>query len=65
MQPDTLADVLLFHVMMSIETEDADRSRPEAWKSETKLEILAREIVQCDPALARHLVNDGMLKLAA
>lgn len=65
MQPDTLADVMLFHVMMSIETEDADRARPEAWKSETRLEILAREIVQYAPALARSLAQDGITRMAA
>lgn len=65
MQPDTLADVMLFNVMMSIETEDADRARPEAWKSETRLEILAREIAQYAPGLARQLARDGMVRLAA
>lgn len=65
MQHDTLADAMLFHVMMSIETEDADRARPEAWKSETRLEILAREIVQHAPALALRLAGEGMNRMAA
>ncbi len=65
LQPDTQADVLLFHAMMSIEVEDHERDRRDSWKSDTSLEILARELVRHTPDLARLLVDDGMVRLAA
>ena len=62
LQPDTQADVLLFHAMMSIEVEDHERDRREAWKSDTSLEILAREIVRHTPDLARLLAAEEQSK---
>ncbi len=64
-QPDLISDTQVFTTLMNIEMNDRDRSPSGAWKSETRLEVLAQEIVRYMPDLAQLLVQNGLVKLAA
>lgn len=58
-------DTMLFTTLMAVELEDADRSLRGSWRSETRLEMLAHEIVRYMPDLGDMLVTLGKQKLAA
>lgn len=58
-------DTQVFTTLMNLEMNDKDRSPRGGWKSDTRLEILAHEIVRYMPDLAQLLVQDGKRKLAA
>lgn len=65
MQTDLLSDTQVFTTIMSLEMTDKDRSSRGGWKSDTRLEVLANEIVRYMPELAQMLVQGGKHKLAA
>lgn len=65
MQNDLLSDAQLFTTLMSLEMTDRDRSPRGSWKSDTRLEVLAHEIVRYMPDLAQQLAAAGRQKLAA
>jgi hypothetical protein len=50
---------------MAVDLEDQDRSLRGSWRSETRLEVLAHEIVRYMPDLGDMLVAMGKQKLAA
>lgn len=55
----------MFTTLMSLEMTDRDRSPRGGWRSDTRLEVLANEIVSYMPELALLLAQDGKRKLAA
>ncbi|SKB07705.1 hypothetical protein SAMN02745166_04764 [Prosthecobacter debontii] len=59
------SETQMFTTLMSLEMTDRDRSPRGGWKSDTRLEVLAHEIVRYMPELAQLLVQDGKRKLAA
>ena len=58
-------DTQVFNTVMTMELHDRDRSMKGGWKSDTRLEMLAHEIVRYMPDLADMLITGGKLKLAA
>ena len=64
-QLELQSDTMVFATMMTLELHDRDRSLKGGWKSDTRLEMLAHEIVRYMPDLADRLVTDGRQKLAA
>lgn len=64
-QLELQSDTMVFATMMTLELHDRDRSLKGGWKSDTRLEMLAHEIVRYMPDLADMLVNNGKQKLAA
>ena len=56
---------MVFATTMTMELHDRDRSLKGGWKSDTRLEMLAHEIVRYMPDLANMLVSNGTQKLAA
>jgi len=58
-------DTQVFNTVMTMELHDRDRSMKGGWKSDTRLEMLAHEIVRYMPDLADMLIAGGKLKLAA
>lgn len=58
-------DTQVFNTVMTMELHDRDRSMKGGWKSDTRLEMLAHEIVRYMPDLADLLVAGGKPKLAA
>lgn len=64
-QHDPISETQVFTTLMSLEMTDKDRSPRGGWQSDTRLEILAHEIVRYMPDLAQLLVQNGKLKLAA
>lgn len=58
-------DTQVFNTVMTMELHDRDRSMKGGWKSDTRLEMLAHEIVRYMPDLADMLIASGKLKLAA
>ncbi|HEY1084979.1 MAG TPA: hypothetical protein VGE29_22130 [Prosthecobacter sp.] len=64
-QNDLHSDTQVFTTIMSLEMTDRDRSPRGGWKSDTRLEVLAHEIVRYMPDLAQMLVQGGKRKLAA
>ena len=58
-------DTMVFNALMAVDLEDQDRSLRGSWRSETRLEVLAHEIVRYMPELADLLVAKGKQKLAA
>jgi hypothetical protein len=55
----------VFNMVMQLPLDDHDRSRRGSWKSDTRLEMLAHEIVRYMPELAEMLVEGGKRKLLA
>jgi len=64
-QLELQSDTMIFNVMMTHEMDDSDRSLRGSWRSETRLEMLAHEIVRYTPDMAELLVSMGMKKMAA
>ena len=64
-QLELQSDTLVFAVTMNGDLEDSDRSLRGSWRSESRLEMLAHEIVRYMPTLGDLLVEDGMRKMAA
>ncbi len=64
-QLELQSDAMVFSVMMTHELDDSDRSLRGSWRSETRLEMLAHEIVRYTPDMAELLVSLGMKKMAA
>jgi hypothetical protein len=64
-QHELLSDTMVFTTTMTLELHDRDRSLKGGWKSDTRLEMLAHEIVRYMPDLADLLVANGKQKLAA
>lgn len=64
-QHDLLNDTQVFTTIMSLEMNDKDRSPRGGWNSDTRLEVLAHELVRYMPELAQMLAQDGKRKLAA
>ena len=64
-QLELQSDNMVFATMMTLELHDRDRSLKGGWKSDTRLEMLAHEIVRYMPDLADMLVANGKQKLAA
>jgi hypothetical protein len=64
-QLELQSDTMVFATMMTLELHDRDRSLKGGWKSDTRLEMLAHEIVRYMPDLADMLVANGKQKLAA
>lgn len=58
-------DTMIFNITMTHDLDDADRSRRGSWRSETRLEMLAHEVVRYTPDLAELLKDLGMQKMAA
>jgi hypothetical protein len=58
-------DTMVFNITMTHALDDADRSLRGSWRSETRLEMLAHEIVRYSPELAQLLVSSGLKKIAA
>ncbi len=58
-------DTQVFNIVMTMPLLDRDRSMSGGWKSDTRLEMLAHEIVRYMPELADKLVSRGKQKLAA
>jgi hypothetical protein len=58
-------ETVVFSTVMAIEMEDRDHSLRGGWRSETRLEILAHEIVRYSPDLAQMLVESGLQQLRA
>ena len=64
-QLELQSDTLVFNTVMTMPLHDRDRSMSGGWKSDTRLEMLAHEIVRYMPSLADLLVANGKQKLAA
>ncbi|MEQ1751582.1 MAG: hypothetical protein ABL974_19325 [Prosthecobacter sp.] len=64
-QLELQSDMQVFTTVMNMELHDRDRSMKGGWKSDTRLEMLAHEIVRYMPELADLLVAKGKQKLAA
>ena len=64
-QLELQSETMVFATMMTLELHDRDRSLKGGWKSDTRLEMLAHEIVRYMPDLADMLVTNGKQKLAA
>lgn len=64
-QLELQAETQVFNITMTLPLQDRDRSMKGSWKSETRLEMLAHEIVRYMPELADQLCAAGMRKLAA
>tara|TARA_R110002049_G_scaffold141827_1_gene303575 strand:+ start:1175 stop:1378 length:204 start_codon:yes stop_codon:yes gene_type:complete len=64
-QLDHNTETMVFQTLVDVELSDTDRGRRGHWKSETRLEMLAHELVRYDPALASLLVEAGRQKLGA
>jgi hypothetical protein len=62
---DSNTQTLVFQTLVDVELSDGDRSRRGSWSSETRLEMLAHELVRYDPQLARCLADAGLEKLTA
>lgn len=62
---DQDTQTLVFQTLVDVELSDADRSRRGSWRSETRLEMLAHELVRYEPELARMLAASGREKLVA
>jgi hypothetical protein len=58
-------DTMVFTTLMAVDLEDQDRSPRGSWRSDTRLEVLAHEIVRYMPDLGDMLVALGKQKLAA
>lgn len=58
-------DTMVFNTLMAVDLEDQDRSLRGSWRSDTRLEVLAHEIVRYMPDLGDLLVTLGKQKLAA
>lgn len=59
------SDTHVFSTIMSLDMNDHDRSPRGGWKSDTRLEVLAHEIVRYMPELAQMLAQSGKLNMAA
>jgi hypothetical protein len=64
-QLELQSDTMVFNTMMTMDLHDRDRSPKGSWNSDTRLEMLAHEIVRYMPGLADMLVANGKQKLAA
>ncbi|MCA1963035.1 MAG: hypothetical protein LDL31_03705 [Prosthecobacter sp.] len=64
-QLELQSDTMVFHVTMTHDFDDADRSLRGSWRSETRLEMLAHEIARYTPELAQMLMQAGLKKMAA
>ncbi|GEP44703.1 hypothetical protein [Brevifollis gellanilyticus] len=64
-QLELQSDTMVFNITMTHDLDDADRSLRGSWRSETRLEMLAHEIVRYTPDLAELLKDLGMQKMAA
>jgi hypothetical protein len=64
-QLELQSDTMVFATMMTLELHDRDRSLKGGWKSDTRLEMLAHELVRYMPDLADMLIASGKQKLAA
>ena len=64
-QLELQSDTMIFNITMTHELDDSDRSLRGSWRSETRLEMLAHEIVRYTPDMAELLVSLGMKKMAA
>jgi hypothetical protein len=64
-QLELQSDTMVFNITMTHDLDDTDRDRRGAWRSDTRLEMLAHEIVRYTPDLAELLVTLGRQKMAA
>ncbi|MES2598954.1 MAG: hypothetical protein V4662_26720 [Verrucomicrobiota bacterium] len=64
-QLELQSDTMVFNITMTHELDDTDRSLRGSWRSETRLEMLAHEVVRYTPDLAELLKDLGMKKMAA
>jgi hypothetical protein len=64
-QSNLECETQVFTTIMNLPMTDRDRSPRGEWSSDTRLEVLANEIVRYMPDLAQMLVQSGKLKLAA
>lgn len=64
-QLDHNTQTMVFQTLVDAELSDTDRGRRGGWKSETRLEMLAHELVRYDPSLASLLVESGRQKMRA
>jgi hypothetical protein len=64
-QLELQSDTMVFATTMTMELHDRDRSLKGGWKSDTRLEMLAHELVRYMPDLADMLIASGKQKLAA
>ena len=64
-QSNLECDTQVFTTIMNLEMNDRDRSPRGDWSSDSRLEVLAHEIVRYMPDLAQMLVQSGKQNLAA
>ncbi len=64
-QLDHATQTSVFQTLVDVELSDTDRGRSGNWKSETRLEMLAYDLVRYEPELAQLLVEAGRQKLVA